>query len=106
MTTANEQFETALASFLQKLELYKSDEKKRIAPNLNPDTLEVKRGSKYIRVFFNNGSQSFCYCFVEIETGKLYKPATYKAPAKHARGSIYGENQLEGCTPYGMAYLK
>lgn len=106
MTTANEQFETALASFLQKLELYKSDEKKRTAPSLNPDTLEVKRGSKYIRVFFNNGTQSFCYCFVEIETGKLYRPATYKAPAKHARGSIYNENQLEGCTPYGMAYLK
>lgn len=33
--------------------------------------------------------QTFVHSFVEIETGDIYKAATFKAAAKHARGNIY-----------------
>ncbi len=35
------------------------------------------------------------HSFVEIETGLIFKAASYRAPAKHARGSIY-ENDGRG----------
>ena len=33
--------------------------------------------------------QTMVHAFVEIDTGDIYKPATFKAPAKHARGNVY-----------------
>lgn len=38
------------------------------------------------------------HSFVNIETGEILKPATYSAPAKHARGSIYNNNGRDALT--------
>ena len=70
--------------------------------------LEVTEGQKYLKVWSYlvsgdgrlNGRS--CWMFVDKNTGECYKPASYKAPAKHVRYLI---TQLADnphiCDPYG-----
>ena len=69
---------------------------------------EYEVGRKYIKVWSylvsygerKNGNS--CYMFIDKNTGAVYKPASYKAPAKGIRFWI---NQLADnpdiCDPYG-----
>lgn len=60
-------------------------------------------GPKYVKVF-NRGS---VHCFVDKTNGNVLKAASWKAPAKHARGNIYdASNGLAAMGPYGPAYLR
>jgi len=76
--------------------------------NSTYNKLEYSAGRKYIKVnqfrvhsdgsFSNNG----VFMFIDKESGAVYKPASYKAPAKHIRFMI---NQLADnpdiVDPYG-----
>lgn len=63
----------------------------------------VRDGQRYIRVFRDNS----CYAFIDKTNGDVLMPASYKAPAKHARGNIFNDDNGLDCTgPYGIAYLK
>ena len=70
--------------------------------------LEVEEGRKYIKIWTylvvggeRNRGRS-CWMFVDKNTGEVYKPASYKAPAKGVRYLI---TQLADnphiCDPYG-----
>ena len=78
-------------------------------PSLAPSQLEIddKVGSKYIRVWSNSRGSRSAYCFIDYQ-GRIYKPATWKAPAKHARGSIFDPNFSwgRGLGPHGATYLR
>lgn len=41
-----------------------------------------------------------------IKTGDIHKPASYQAPAKHARGNIFQENFNNCVGPIGIVYLR
>lgn len=97
-------FETKLAEFRDKLEIFFVEHRNQNHPVLPVPTVELLRGSKYIRVVKKDPHAS-AYAFI-APNGDILKPAGWAAPAKHARGSIYNENPLEGCGPYGMAYLR
>ena len=45
------------------------------------------------------------YAFVDKTNGDILKPATWKAPAKHARGNIYEDDRMQFMTAYGPAYM-
>ena len=70
--------------------------------------LEYEVGRKYIKVWSylsNDGERLYgrgCWMFVDKNTGEVYKPASYKAPAKGVRYLI---TQLADnphiCDPYG-----
>jgi hypothetical protein len=54
-------------------------------------------------------TQSKCvHCFVDMETGDIYKAAGWKAPAKGVRGNIFDDNFSinKGVTEYGASYLR
>jgi hypothetical protein len=65
-----------------------------------PNIEITKGGRKYIKLIrtesnFETGEpqgQTFVHSFVEVATGDIYKAASFKAPAKHARGNIYRGN--------------
>lgn len=71
--------------------------------NLQPELLTVDVGNKYIRLWKGNS----CWGFISrvdgdlkgapVKKGDLLKSATWKAPAKHARGNI-----LEGTARWGV----
>jgi hypothetical protein len=86
-------------------------------PSLDREVLEIEEGSKFIKVV-KVGHQRCVYAFVAkksfstktfgaVNVGEIYKPATYKAPAKHARGSVFdSSNGMSRMTAYGPEYLR
>jgi len=50
--------------------------------------IEVLKGKKFVKYAITTGGSRSVYCFVEIETGNILKPASWAAPAKGKRGHI------------------
>lgn len=83
---------------------------KQTLSNLEPELLRVDVGNKYIRLWKGTS----CWGFISrvdgdhkgapIKKGDLLKPATWKAPAKHARGNIVDGTAKWGV--YGPEYIK
>jgi hypothetical protein len=92
------ELEAFRCSLVNKLEQHRAEH----FPRLPADPITVKRGRKYTR-FFKGTS---IYCFIVMATGEILMPATWKKPAKHARGSIHNAEPLKCCGPYGVAYLR
>lgn len=78
--------------------------------NLKFNPVVVEIGNKFIRIWHDNS----CWGFISrvddnlkgapIRKGDLLKPATWKAPAKHARGNIIDGTAQYG--EYGPSYMK
>lgn len=41
-----------------------------------------------------------------VKAGDIHKAATFKAPAKHARGNVFAPNFRECLTSHGIVYLR
>jgi len=51
-----------------------------------PIDYQVETGKKYHKVIFvDGGGQRSVHCFIDKQTGEVYKSATWKAPAKGVR---------------------
>lgn len=79
-------------------------------PREHPVILEVDTGRKYWRLWrIGKGThyaQKSAYCFVDQTNGNILMPATWKKPAKHARGNIFDmDNGIENCGLFGVAYM-
>ena len=70
--------------------------------NLEPRKLTFTKGRNYIKVIDNHS----VYCFINTKNGDILKPASWNAPAKHARGNIFDKESWKNCGPYSVAYLK
>jgi len=47
------------------------------------------------------------WAFVDVATGNVLKPASFRAPAKGARGNIYNDgHDVSKMTAYGPQYLR
>jgi hypothetical protein len=81
-------------------------------PNLTVPTISVKFGRKYAKLIRESSTgargntQKSVYGFVDAHTGDIYKAASWRAPAKHVRGSIFdADGGMHATTPYGIKYL-
>lgn len=89
-----------------------ADHMAKYFPNLEPDTYEFDGGRKYLRVVATrDGGGRSIHCFIDSETGDVYKPATWKAPALNgARYNILDVASLERLKqiwdPYGRYLYK
>ena len=55
-------------------------------PKSDPYTFSVESGRKYYKIIMETGAGSrSAHAFVDKKTGEVYKPASFKAPAKHVR---------------------
>ncbi len=79
-------------------------------PELAPTLLKVDNvGPKYVRISATTDGgegQTSSYCFIEKGSGNVLKSASWKAPAKGARGNIYAANPVAGVSAYGALYLR
>ena len=67
----------------------------------------TERGKRYIRIAQARGPQRSAWAFIDTTNGDVLKPASWNAPAKHARGNIFDAfNGMKYVGPYGPAYLK
>jgi transposase len=63
---------------------------------------EVKRGVKYYKIIHvcNPGTKyegRSVHAFVARQTGTIYKPASWQAPAKHARYQLLDDQSFATC---------
>jgi len=72
-------------------------------PNVPLDKFRMTQGKRYIKVI-RGGS---VHCFIDRINGDVLKAASWNAPAKHARGNIWDDdNGLNCMSEYGAAYLR
>lgn len=41
-----------------------------------------------------------------LKAGDIHRPASYRIPARHARGTVFDEKTWDCVGPYGVAYLR
>jgi hypothetical protein len=103
-----ENYDAVLAEFLivhqKKIGDYYAEHFK----NLTPENLEIRSGSRYDRIVRvgNGAGNGSAWAFIDRTNGDILKPASYKAPAKHARGNLFNRESWEKITAYGPPYLK
>ena len=67
-------------------------------PNSDPYTFSVESGRKYHKIVMETESQSrSVHAFVDKKTGEVYKPASFKAPAKIVRYNLLMIESREEC---------
>lgn len=72
--------------------------------------VSAQPGKKYIRIVRHDVFEGVtreggsAFCFVDAATGAILKAASWKAPAKHARGNI--ANGAADLSAYGAIYLR
>ena len=71
-----------------------ADYDRRYPNSSDPVRFEVDSGRKYLKINQINGG---VHAFVNKETGEVFKPASYKAPAKHVRYDLRIINDRERC---------
>ena len=110
LTEADPAFDRAANTFLKRAQQIVDGHMKKDFPNLPRRVLSFTKGKKYWRVVAKDQGVSpsgSAWAFINTENGDVLKPASWKAPAKHARGNIYdahGGTKTVG--PYGPAYMR
>ncbi len=77
-------------------------------PSFGAQKLTTEKGARYVRVVVSDvsGPHRSVYCFVDTTNGDILKAASWKAPAKHARGNIFAADPMQAVTVYGGKYLR
>lgn len=68
----------------------------------------VLKGNKYWRIISKDNGHESVHAFLEVATGNIYKPASWRAPAKHIRFNIFQNDFLQQVKdPHGgYLYMK
>ncbi len=99
--TLSMDFDTAFATWLTSAQAIVDEHMSTKFPTLAREVLTTTQGKRYIKVV-KRGS---VFCFVDKTDGNVYKAASWKAPALHARGNIFTPEKGTGTGPYGALYL-
>lgn len=103
----SDEFKTAFDVFLAAAQANINDYYARQFHLLTPPTLEAEWGQRYIKVICKDTASRSAFCFVDKTNGDVLKAASWKAPAKGKRGSIYAKDfSGYGVGIYGAAYLR
>jgi len=93
-----------LESFVAEMQYRIDKDYKENYDCLTPPTINTTKGGKYIKVTrVHEDSNDSVICFIatqsftnktmgKVEAGDIFKAATYKTPAKHARGNILNDD--------------
>ena len=102
------EFDIALGIFLKGAQKRIDDYLKKMGYDWS-EVLSVDVGKRYVRVVKtdSSGGRRSAFCFVDKENGDVLKTASWKVPAKHARGNIFdSDNGLKWISAHGAAYLR
>lgn len=103
----------AVEMFVKGVQKMVDDEFKRNFKNLKSPVISYKKGGRYYKIIRKerSGSGTSVFGFIDGKEGPTFgdvlKAASWKAPAKHARGNVFdGTWGLKHVTSYGVAYLR
>lgn len=110
--TGTPQFQSWLAGANKVLE----DHRQANCPNLPKEYLDPSEGERYIKIsrlsenvdpVTHRPIVNSAFAFIDRTNGDVLMAASWRAPAKHARGNILApDNGLPCVGPYGIAYLR
>lgn len=71
------------------------------------EIFSAEPGRKYIKIIQSFAGSRSVYAFIDFD-GNIYKAASWKAPAKHIRGSVFDKNYSieKAFGKYGVVYLR
>lgn len=96
-------FDQALRIFVEGCARIRTTYYQSYFPKENAGEFKTLDGRKYVKLVINGSA----FCFVNKENGDVLMAASWKSPAKHARGNIFDTfNGLQYVGPYGMQYLR
>jgi hypothetical protein len=104
--TAIPDFNAALGEFVAATQEKINAEYARIYQHVQPPKLVAERGVKNVKIVSAESNSRSVFCFVRIADGAILKAASWKAPAKHSRGSIYVNRGQEAVSIYGANYIR
>jgi hypothetical protein len=99
-------FETALVAFIADSQAKINVHYAKDLSTCTPPTLVFTAGRKNVKILRQETNGRSVWTFIEIATGNILKPATFNAPAKHARGNIFQPETWTTVTAYRPAYLR
>ena len=74
------------------------DDFKQNHPNSDPYKFYIESGRKYHKIIMETGGNSrSVHAFVDKKTGEVYKPASFKSPAKIVRFNLLEIASREQC---------
>jgi hypothetical protein len=84
-------FESAVSRYLSDLTELAEATRRRWYPNSQPKAYQAMVGPRYLRVIVTDagGVGRSAHSFIDRNTGDVYKPASWKGPAKGVRGNIF-----------------
>ena len=106
------EFQAALDRFLVNAQAIVDEGMKSFPGITYRKVLSTMPGKRYIRVVVREvypDGKTFggsAHCFVDTTQGDILKCASWKAPAKHARGNIFNNDTDTSMSPYGAARLR
>lgn len=118
MNTTTSDFTTALSTFLARWQERVNEHYRLNLTNLTPPTLKVMKGRKFARIVAvekSGSSRSMGFVALvdgmvqgeRVLKGDILMSATWHAPAKHSRGTIFAsDNGMSAVNVWGVNYLK
>lgn len=105
---ANEKVAARVVGFVAKIQDETNKYYAENFKNLTPSIIEISNGGKFFKVIKSDQGSRSVYCFIDKQTGDIYKAAGWAAPAKHVRGNIFDANFGWGTAVnlYGANYLR
>lgn len=65
--------------------------------NINNINFDILPGTKYYKLIMRDNGSTSVHAFISKQSGAVYKPASWKAPAKHVRYNLLDEASYETC---------
>jgi len=98
-------FNTAVAEWMKIATQRVEDNAKQYKHIATPPHLSIEKGKRYWKIVIKD-SQTSVFAFIDTQNGNVYKAASWRAPAKHARGNIFDfDRGARWIGPYGMAHI-
>lgn len=97
-----DRIQEAFDKFVEQVQQMVLMEHRRRFPMLEDPQISFTTGRRYWKILRDNSA----YCFVDRTNGDILKAATWKTPAKHARGNVLNEDPLNAVTEYGAVHLR
>lgn len=94
-----------VAGVQAKITAYYTKEYPRLVELEMVPVISYMMGKKNVRIVKSDNSSRAAFCFLDLATGIILKPAGWNAPAKGGRGHVWTDTHgVEFVSVYGAAY--
>lgn len=103
----DDNFSAALHSWIMSVQNLIDEQYQTSYAKLTIPKLKYSEGKRYVKIIKHDKNNESVFAFIDLKNGDVLKPASWNAPAKHARGNLFDEHGGTGeVTWLGPNYLR